>query len=250
MKQYLLLVFFFTFIGCMGIHSLPYEPIARSGQRIQFEGLSFFPPKGESWEMATKPVARIVHEEFGRSTLKVKFFKKTIVGQNQKPDKQETIWAVVVKHEFALLNFNHADGLRGLIQSPCISVNELSDPNRYGLPKRFRFVHSGSYENEWLSSRCKKPYELGQFVLESNVLDKEFKGMNCVKENTRIQTGRKVSDSLIAFMRYIQAYRCVHPKNPKQIVELRTVQELPKGKTPTNIQDELDYFFNSLEVHG
>jgi len=250
MKRYLLLVVLLIFIGCA--RTSPYAPVAHPDQRIVFEGLSFYLPKGENWEMATKPVARIVHEEFGRSTLKVKIFKKTIVGQNQKPEKQETIWAEVVKYEFALLDFNHVDGLRDLIQSPCISVNALSDPTRYGLPQGFRLVSSGSYGHEWLQlqSHCKMPYELGQFVLESNILDKEFKGMNCVKENTRIQTGRKVSDSPVAFIRYIQAYACVHPKNSKQILELRAIQELPKGQTPTDIQNEIDYFFNSLEVHG
>jgi hypothetical protein len=209
-----------------------YEPVPHLAKRIVLEELSFYPPKGENWEISSKPfVANIFYEDFGRSLVKAKTFKKTVVGQNHVPEKAETIWAEVVRHEFVLMDFDYVDDLRGLVQSRCT----------------YRKPDSADYR-AWLNSHCKKPYELGQFVLESNILDKEFKEMDCVKENSKIQSGRRVSGSILAFIRYKQAYICVHPKNPKQVIELKAVQELPKGQTPTDIQNELDHIFNSLKI--
>jgi len=55
--------------------------------------------------------------------------------------------------------------------------------------------------------------------------------------------------SEVIAIHYIQKFICVHPSHPNQIIKFRADHAVLKGKTPTDIQSELDPFFNSLQFH-
>jgi hypothetical protein len=213
MKKYLLLIFLFILMGC----ATSYEPVTHPDQRILFEGFSFYLPSGENWEVFHETLEdNLFLETFGKFTYKFKIFKKTAVGQNQAPEKAEKIYVNATKREFAAMNFDHVDALRGLMKA--IS-------NYYT--------------------------RAGDVVLKSDLFDEEFKGMICVK-NTNKKEGiyRQRSGSRLAMIVHVQRYGCVHPRHPNQVIGLRFEQFAPKGQTLTDFQNEVDQFFRSLKVEG
>ena len=88
MKKYLLLIVLFIFMGC----ATSFEPVTQPDQRILFEGFSFNLPSGENWEIFHETLEdKLFLETFGQYTRFSKVFKKTVIGQNQEPEKAEKI---------------------------------------------------------------------------------------------------------------------------------------------------------------
>ena len=103
LKRYPCLVILFALMGCV---TVAYQPVTHPDQRILFEGFSFLPPNGENWEVTRDPLERnLTFETWGRYTLKVKVFKKSIVRPNQAPGEAEIWKASVNKYEFAIMKF-------------------------------------------------------------------------------------------------------------------------------------------------
>jgi len=212
MKKYLLLLILFVFIGCV---SMSYDPVTNPNQRINFEGISFLPPSGENWEMTRQPMELNYYSETrGRHIVKSIGFQKIKAGQNQAPDEVE-IWKLnFFKYKFATMNFAHDDDLREFKQE--------------GFKNLSRF---------------------GIVLLESNFSLNKFKGMNCVKYKIKAEGGKEISKSETPAIIYYQGYVCVYPRHPNHLVELKARQQVLKGQPPTDIQNEIDHAFNSLEVH-
>ena len=213
MKKYLLLIVLFAITGCM---TISYKPVANPDQRIIFEGFSFLPPNGENWEVTSDPLEiNGTFETWGRSTIKMKGFKKSIIGPNQEVGEAEQWKVSISKYEFGVMKFDHDDDLIEFAQ--------------YGL---------------------KSLGKQGMLLLESSHSHETFQGMNCVRTEAKIEGGRKISSSkLSAVIIYTQGYTCVHPKFPEHLVTLGAERSVLKGQTPTEFQSEVDPFFNSLKVH-
>jgi hypothetical protein len=214
MKQYLLLVVLIASIGCS---TTSYKPVTHPDQRIQLEGFSFLPPKGQNWEVIGNPVGRAgSFEDWGGVTVKVKAFKKSFVGPNQTPDEAEQWKALVNKYEFENHKFDN-DG----------DLMELAQSGDKVLAKKGMTVPESSYSYE------------------------NFKGMKCVRMIRNIRAGRRLSGSKVAtILVYSQGYLCVHPKYPGQLIKLTAEQAVLKGQTPAEFKSEVGPFFNSLEVDG
>lgn len=257
MKKYLLLVVLFIFIGCV---SLSYDSITSPDKRIVFEGLSFLPPNGENWEWRGQinPInlptwsrglefnihvppalsldyfnshrpfeAYLTPGVWGRSNLQFMVFKKTIIGQKQTSDKEEIVLVSVFKYDFALMNFDHDEDLMELAQSGYLNANQI----RSGKRRQVFRVPPG-------------------LVLESNLSHKNFKGMNCVRDVSMLESRRGLRNSEVSEITiYIKGHVCVHPRYPNHIIVLKIRQYVLKGQTPTDIQNEIDSFFASLKVH-
>jgi hypothetical protein len=73
--------------------------------------------------------------------------------------------------------------------------------------------------------------EVANYFANASGPIENFNGMNCVRHNGK------------------QGYTCVHPKHSNILIQMGVIQKVLKGQAPTNIQSELDHFFNSLEVH-
>ena len=212
MKKYLWFILLFSIIGCVSIN---FEPVTQPDQRIQLGGFSFLPPNGENWEMTTDPFeVNVTWENWGRGTVKMKAFKKSIVGPNQKPDEAEILKAGINKYELGIMKFDHDDDLMDFFQEG------IKAGDRQGLK-----------------------------FLESSLSHEKFNGMNCVRHKGKAEGGRKLSNSeASATIYYFQRYMCVHPRHSNHLIELGASQEVLKGQTPTNVQYEFDQFLNSLQV--
>jgi len=262
MKKYLLLVVLFIFIGCM---SLSFDPITNPDKRIVFEGLSFLPPNGENWEwrgqinpinLPSHSVSSVSSERgvflnsryilfsasryhqrpfevyltpgiWGRSNLQFMIFKKAIIGQKQTSDKEEIVFVSVFKYDFALMKFDHDEDLMELAQSGYLIANQIR------------------------SIKLFQPRTIAPaVVLESNLSHENFKGMNCVRDVSMLESRRGLGNSEVSEKTiYIKGHVCVHPRYPNHIIVLKTRQYVLKGQTPTDIQNEIDSFFASLKVH-
>jgi len=233
-KKYLLLIVLFTFIGCA---STSLEPVTQPDKRIQLGGFSFLPPKGENWGIITNPnelnlnwetsgseyrkwlkltnELKLTWETWGRGTVKWKAFKKSLMGPTQKPGEAEVWKAQIIKYEFAIMKFDQNDNLMELAQEGYISLDQK-----------------------------------GIGLLESNFSIETIKEMNCVRSKGKAEGGREISNSkALATTIYMQGFICVDPRNPNHLIELRANQSVVKGQTPTDIQNELELFFNSLKAH-
>lgn len=213
MKKYLPLIFIFALSGCA---SISFGPVTHPEQRIQLGGFSFLPPNGEDWEMSTDPIeGNMTWENWGRGTVKMKAFKKSIVGPNQKPDEAEILKASINKYEFAIMKFDHDDDLMELAKS------SLKTMDKRGLK-----------------------------LLESSFSHEKIQGMNCVRRKGKTEGGRKSSNSeASAVINSFQGYLCVHPRQSNHLIELGAGQTVLKGQTPIDVQNEFDHFLNSLQVH-
>jgi len=212
MKKYLWFILLFSIIGCVSIN---FEPVTHPDQRIQLGGFSFLPPNGGNWEMTTDPIeVNGTWENWGRGTVKMKAFKKSIVGPNQKPDEAEILKASIIKYEFAIMKFDHDDDLMDVFQEGIKAMDKQG----------FKLMElSGSHE--------------------------KLKGMNCVRKKGKAEGGRKLSNSeASATIYYFQRYMCVHPRQSNHLIELAVSQEVLKRQTPTDVQYEFDQFLNSLQV--
>ena len=245
-KQYLCFIVLIFFVGCASTSNI-YIPITNTDQRIVLDDLSFLPPEGQNWEILGKPVERqnylnvgtgnismhylnrkprasVNYGNWGRESIKIMEFKKKIVGQNQPSEEAEELWARVIKRKFAIMSFDNNEDLMDFAAG---------------------------------DQRKKVLDRLGYGVLESNASFEKFNGMNCVKTNSKLEGGRKTSGdtatwvrpSGIAIIIYTQEYTCVHPSSPYHVISIGGEQQVLKGKSPTDIQNELDPFFNSLKVH-
>ena len=162
-------------------------------------------------------------------------FKKTIIGQKQTSDKEEIVLVSVFKYDFALMKFDHDEDLMELAQSGYILANQIRSDKDVRLRSR-KNIHSGRITPA--------------VVLESNLTHKNFKGMNCVKDVSMLESRRGLRNSEVSEITiYIKGHVCVHPRYPNHIIVLKTRQYVLKGQTPTDIQNEIDSFFASLKVH-
>lgn len=213
MKNYLLLIVLFIFMGCASIN---FAPVTHPDQRILFEGFSFLPPNGDNWEMTTDPIeANLTWENWGRGTIKRKAFKKSIVGPTQKSGEAEIWIAQITYFHFGVMKFDHDDDLMELVQEDYNSLD-----------------HRG----------------IG--LLESNFSIEKINGMNCVRSKGKAEGAREISYfEALATTIYMQGFICVYPRHPNHLIELWAEQSVLKGHTPTDIQNELDHFFNSLQFH-
>jgi len=213
MKKYLWLILLFSIIGCVSIN---FEPVTQPDQRIQLGGFSFLPPNGENWQVTTDPLElNMTWENWGRGTVKMKAFKKSIVGPTQKPDEAEILKAKITKIEFGIMKFDHDEDLMEVSQ-------------------------------EGIKTMDKQGFK----ILESSSFHEKFKGMNCVRWKVKAEGGRKLSNSeASAVIHYFQGYVCVHPRHSNHLIELGASQEVLKGQIPTDVQYEFDQFLNSLQVH-
>jgi hypothetical protein len=212
MKKYLLLVAFFTLTGCA---TSSYNPVTQPDQRIQFEGFSFLPPKGENWEVTGNPVGKTgSFGAWGGATVRIMAFKKSIIGPNQTPDEAEQWKVLVNKYEFENYKFDNDVDLIHLAQS-----------GDKVLAKKGMEVLNFSYSHE------------------------NFKGMKCVRMARTIKAGRRISSSKVStIIVYSQGNLCTHPKNPGQLIRLTAEQSVLKGQTPAEFQSEVIPFFKSLEA--
>jgi len=220
MKKFLWLVFIFIIISCV---SNLYEPLKHPDQRIQLGGFSFLSPPGKNWEVYIGDTGeRNIHlENWGRSTWKMKAFKKNLVGPNPASGETEKLMVRVDIYEFALMNFDQDE--------------DLMDFDQYG--------------NKELNKR-------GISLLERSSSHEKINGMNCIRSKGKAEDdGRRWGFSLSAGFIYpaveiyIQRYSCVHPTRLNYIITLRSNQIVLKGQPPTDIQSELDPFFASLQFH-
>jgi len=214
LKRYPWLVILFALMGCT---SISFEPVTHPDQRIQFGGFSFLLPNGNNWEVNTDPIKYYRYwSTWWRSTVKVKIFKKNIIGPNHASGETEKLKVSVIIYEFGIMKFNHNDDLMEFTQEGYNSLDQK-----------------------------------GIGLLESNFSIETIKEMSCVRSKAKAEGGREISDSeALAITRYMQGFICVHPRNPNHLIELAADQSVLKGHTPTDIQNELDYFFNTLEVEG
>lgn len=166
--------------------------------------------------MTTDPIEQNLSlVRWGRASFKMKGFKKSIVGPNQKPGITEILKVTATKIELGIMKIDRDEDLMEMVQE---GYNNL---DRRGIG-----------------------------LLESNFHLEKFKEMTCVRDNGKVEGGREMPDSFaLAVVRYVQGYTCVHPRQPNHIIELKATQEVLKGQTPTDLQNELNHFFNSLKVH-
>lgn len=229
MKKHLLLVFILALIGCA---SISFKPVAHPDQRIQLGGFSFLPPSGKNWEVSIDPLEyRLYWETWGRSTLKVKLFNKNIVEPSQALVEIEKLKVSVFIYEFVLMKFDKDDDLLELPQDGYIVRLENSP---------------------WI----------GSFVNDENVIQIERgylnPGRKWISNDQPRYTLEKINELRCATYRgfhssevvhYIQKFICVHPNHPDQIIKLRFDHTVLKGYTPTDIQGEIDSFFDGLQFH-
>jgi hypothetical protein len=239
MRKFLTIIIILAFIGCAT--TIPYGPVTNSDQRILFEGLGFYPPSGENWKIRSQPLGGYYsHEKFGRALGKIWPFKKIIAGQDQTSGKEETVFVAVFKHEFVLMSFDHDDDLMEFAQESFWARNEQARPE---------FVDESSDFYRWWLGKAKADKKGDLIVLESNLFLEKFKGMNCVKRVSKEQESDRWEQGV--WMRdiiYTQGYSCVHPSHPNHIIQFYAAQKVLENQTPTDIQNELNYFFNSLKV--
>ena len=240
MNKHLSLVFIFALIGCA---SISFEPVTHPDQRIQLGEFSFLPPSGKNWEVNIDSLEYRLHwETWGRSSLKVKLFNKNIVGPNQASGETEKLKMSVFIYEFAIRKFDKDDDLL-----------ELPQDGYFVWPKNSQWI--GSFVNDDNFIRIMRSYEnliypvkKGILVPESRYTLEKINKMNCATYKGKTEGAHEVpgfkSSEVIP---YIQKYICVHPRYPSQILKLRFDYAVLKGHPPTDIQKEIDSFFDGLK---
>jgi len=244
MKKFLWLVFIFILIGC---RPNPLQPLTHPDQRIQFGGFSFLPPPGKNWEVHTNPIENNIYwETWGRSTLKATIFNKNIVEPNYRSRELETLQLFAIIYEFAIMKFDNEDDLLELTQD---GYRFLGESIAWFFRHRLHF-----YDDNYIKSphSLEQSGKKGIIIPESRYTFKIINKMNCA--TIKIRTERVIEiagfeHSEVIAIHYIQKFICVHPSHPNQIIKFGADHAVLKGKTPTDIQSELDPFFNSLQFH-
>lgn len=214
-KQYWLFFLFFILFGCFP--SIKTEPVKNFDQRIYLHEFSFLPPKGDNWEIVRFPLGNqgiVKSKEWGRIKIKHLWFQKKILGKNQSSGEEE-IWNIRAKRgEFVIMKFDNNDDLK-------------------------------EFANTIYTMDADKS---GHAVLESDMSFEKINDMNCVRHNGILEGGLLIDSKPTVITRFVQGYACVHPNHPNRLISVQANQAVIKGRTPTNIQNELDHFLNSLEV--
>jgi hypothetical protein len=91
--------------------------------------------------------------------------------------------------------------------------------------------------------------EIATPLANASVAIENFKGINCVRHHGKFEEERFTDSKEFIIIHFDQGYTCVHPKHSNVLIQMEVTQKVLKGQAPTNIQSELDHFFNSLEVH-
>lgn len=235
MKKHLLLIALFILMGC----AIPYKPIKNPDQRIHFERFSFLPPNGENWGMfRPHDYGRDLHwGAWGRANIKSIDFQKSNAGQNQTSDKVETGVINIFKYEFGIIHFDHDNDLMEFTQ----------EKNKRLIFWGIRLLESKYSHEKFNNMHCVK------YKIKAEGEKEHLPSVNSafLMYSERVTWGAKevLHSRDIPNLIYYQGYVCVHPRHPNHLIELKVRQMVAKGQTPTDIQNEIDYVFNSVEFH-
>lgn len=208
--RFLILFVALVYAGCAGNpHSLT-VPVTNPDQRIVYGHISFLPPKGNNWKTTNGPSEK----NFRGSKMTVIRFGKSL--SEHKPttaSEAETTVAGATIHIFS--------GGENFNQDMLVEYNRSIWDFPYNHPRYAAANFQYSYE--------------------------DFNGASCIRYDTTAEDRRDPNFPGSIFIFHNWGISCVHPKYKNEIHTLNASQRYLKGKSPTNLQNELDPFLGSLQ---
>jgi len=206
--RFLILLVALVYAGCAGN---PFTvPVTNPDQRIVYAHFSFLPPKGNNWKTTDGPSEKMVR---GSKLTFIRFAKPLHDGKPKTASEAETVVTGTTIHIF---NTSESIDQNMLVQYQQSIWNFPYNHPRYNTVD-FQYSFEDSYD------------------------------ASCIRYDTEAEDRKVPSFPGSIFIFHNWGLSCVHPKHKNEIYTLNASQRYLKGKTPKNLQDELDPFLNSLQ---
>jgi YVTN family beta-propeller protein len=183
-------------------------PIINSDQRLEFPGMSVFPPRGENWFVATVPA------EFRPATAtNLIWFAKKLGTKDGQPNPQQTILASALIYDLHDKRFETSEAFVEFMRQSM--VGEVQEG------PRFR-------------------------ILKSDISLDRTLGAKCVKYNISCEDTSNPRHPGPVLILSLQGFRCLHPHWPRFAIDVGYSQRAPQGEQYISVEAEVRPFLRSL----